>query len=172
MYLVDQHRKVEVHPQLYRQRILIVEDDVTAEYLIRKHHNQGAPFDLVISHVFLSGQRTGIDLWQRLGEMVPALLTVSIIPHEKFFKLVGSTSKAPISSALVRARIAFAFGAQSESSASATSPRNVITPLWVTAATFRAPTETALLINSRRMSRLSATLKSDGPSAICLSAVK
>ncbi len=121
MYLVDQHRAVEVHSQPYRQRILIVEDDVTAEplwkhviqkvspnatyrwvsnvdaaeYLIRKHHNQGTPFDLVISDVFLSGQRTGIDLWQRLGEMVPAFLAVSIIPHEKFFKLVGNNLKAP-----------------------------------------------------------------------------
>lgn len=86
-----QGSEVETTESPKKQRILIVEDDVTfepiwqsiigkanrfaaldwatsvqeAEVLIAEAQLSGNPHQLVISDIFLSGSRTGIDLWQQ-----------------------------------------------------------------------------------------------------------
>jgi DNA-binding NtrC family response regulator len=115
------HLALNVRPENWRRRILIVEDDVTAEplwrhifnevspdviyrwvgnadaaeYLIRKRASQGMPFDLVISDIFLNGQRTGIDLWQKMSPMVPHFLLVSVLAPEKLYRLIGESPEVP-----------------------------------------------------------------------------
>ena len=48
-----------------------------AEQLIRMRFIRGAPYDLVIADVFLEGQGTGIDLWNRYGEEAKHFIFVS-----------------------------------------------------------------------------------------------
>lgn len=100
-----------------RPRILVVEDDMTQEpfwdYIIERAAEkaivswatsvaeademifiaqmEGAPFDLVISDIFLSGSLTGIDLWQRFNHQLNGnfLLISSIDPMNLQKHLAG-----------------------------------------------------------------------------------
>jgi response regulator of citrate/malate metabolism len=97
----------------FKPRVLVVEDDLTQEpiwsYIVEKASRwstmmwatgvpeaykmisdakrDGAPFDLVISDIFLSGSLTGIDLWEKLdSEMKNHFLMVSSIDPIKVFR--------------------------------------------------------------------------------------
>ncbi len=102
-------------------RILIVEDDFTmeplwnyvitevspgahvkwvfteeaAERLIGQKRQHSEEFDLVICDIFLSGTRTGIDLWKRYGEGPTQFLLMSVVSPQKFSKLLGEETVTP-----------------------------------------------------------------------------
>lgn len=104
-----------------KPRVLIVEDDVTmeplwtyiidqvapgaylkwvtseeaAEHAIRYQLLRHRPYDLVISDVFLSSSRTGIDLWRQFNESDTAFLFMSVISPNKFAKLIGPNEPTP-----------------------------------------------------------------------------
>lgn len=104
-------------------RVLVVEDDLTyepiwesilrkvmsrvdlrwatdveeAEIYIRSADEEGRPFDLVISDVFLSGYQTGIDLWQKQREVLNhKMILVSGLQPSKLIKRVGPGSPIPV----------------------------------------------------------------------------
>lgn len=105
--------RLETDKLTTRPRILVVEDDITSEpiwehilervderatmvwatsvneadQLIRDALAEDAPFDLVISDIFLSGSLTGIDLWQRFRNRMKApIILMSGIEHMKLQK--------------------------------------------------------------------------------------
>lgn len=105
------------------KRILIVEDDRTMEplwaYILEKVDNKnayewvasegeaerkiedslldGQHFDLVISDIFLSGTRTGLDLWRRFSEPLRGkLILMSAVTKIKFQNYLGTSPTAPV----------------------------------------------------------------------------
>ncbi len=102
--------------------ILIVEDDITmepiwkyvieravpgasikwvtteeaAEKIIAHRLHTSEEFDLIISDIFLSGSRTGIDLWKRYGSSNSQFLLMSAVSPTKFAKLVGDAEPSPL----------------------------------------------------------------------------
>ena len=105
----------------YAPRVLIVEDDVTmealwvytidkvapgayiqwvtseeaAEHAINKQLYRHRPFDLVISDVFLSSSKTGIDLWRQYSDAGMSFLFMSVISPTKFAGLIGKNEPTP-----------------------------------------------------------------------------
>ena len=106
----------------HRPRILIVEDDMslkpfwlhlietvdeTAEikwmttqegafHSLKKWNQSGRPYDLVISDVFLSGQKTGVDLWRESERInVPFMLT-SVISPKRLEKMFSPGEPMPV----------------------------------------------------------------------------
>ena len=103
-------------------RVLIVEDDITmeplwkyvietassgasikwvtteeaAEKVIDNRLQMSEEFDLIISDIFLSGSRTGIDLWKKYGNSNTQFLLMSAVSPTKFGKLVGDGEPAPL----------------------------------------------------------------------------
>ena len=103
-------------------RVLIVEDDITmeplwkyvietassgasikwvtteeaAEKVIDNRLQMSEEFDLIISDIFLSGSRTGIDLWKRYGNGTTQFLLMSAVSPTKFAKLVGDGEPTPL----------------------------------------------------------------------------
>lgn len=81
-------------------RVLIVEDDVTMEPLWQHIIETATPgalidwvtsveaapvdrrYDLVIADIFLAGEQTGLDLWERIGETTPFIL-MSVITAQR-----------------------------------------------------------------------------------------
>lgn len=105
-----------------KKRILIVEDDITlepfwisavhkadpkadvtwvcserdAEREILRAHKRKMPFDLIITDLFLAGPRTGIDLWEVVGEdLRNRMILTSGIHPEKFRRYFGDHTIAP-----------------------------------------------------------------------------
>lgn len=67
---------------ILRTSLMKVEVDWTtneaeAEKLIRFRYQEEDPYDLVISDIFLEGNKTGIDLWNRYGEAAKNFIFVS-----------------------------------------------------------------------------------------------
>ena len=115
------HQTTTTPVQSHHPRILIVEDDVTlrpfwsyiidtvspeayvvwvtteeaAENMIQRRFEKTERFDLVITDVFLSGHRTGIDLWKRFGEEGPSFLLMSVLSPTKLAKMVGEDVATP-----------------------------------------------------------------------------
>ncbi|MBY0384861.1 hypothetical protein K2X05_06850 [bacterium] len=116
--LQKQNRKFKLNPQ-----ILIVEDDITseplwehiiqlaspkayfdwatseseAEHLIRQSKQRGQLYDLVISDIFLSGSKTGIDLWHNFNDILKGrMILISSIDHHKFVKYCGEEQNRPV----------------------------------------------------------------------------
>ena len=103
-------------------RVLIVEDDVTmeplwkyvieaaapgasikwvtteeaAEKLIASRLHMSEEFDLIIADIFLSGNKTGIDLWKRYGKGNTQFLLMSAVSPTKFAKLLGVGEPSPL----------------------------------------------------------------------------
>lgn len=99
-----------------RARILIMEDDLTfkplwlsaikhscpqahvdwvqaeeaAERCIKVRRKLGQKYDLVVADIFLSGRKTGIDLWSRFGDVIENFIFVSSLPREKFDMLISA----------------------------------------------------------------------------------
>ncbi len=118
----DQKSSAQLQTPLKRRpRILIVEDDVTmeplwsyvieaaapgssvkwvtseeaAERLIERRIHASEKFDLIIADVFLTGSRTGIDLWKRYAEETSLFLLMSVMSPQKFAKLLGDGEPTP-----------------------------------------------------------------------------
>lgn len=104
-----------------RPRVLIVEDDTTlepfwmhiidsideraevkwmtteegAEYSVMKWLNRGKPYDLIISDIFLSGHKTGIELWRESMDLdIPFILT-SVVSPKKLERMLGKNELVP-----------------------------------------------------------------------------
>lgn len=103
-------------------RVLVVEDDLTlksfwshilndmykknkidwasseeeAETLIRNRFIKGKPYDLVISDIFLAGQKTGIELWLNLAEAAHQFLFVSVLAENRFEQLMRGMGTQPL----------------------------------------------------------------------------
>lgn len=102
-------------------KVLIVEDDISYEPIWRKvlesvdpsieyqwctsaneaqkileqTLKRGEYWDLVIADIFLSGSRTGLDLWEKCGEPVENMIIVSSVEYSKLLDYIGSTSTPP-----------------------------------------------------------------------------
>jgi|FLYM01.1.fsa_nt_gi response regulator of citrate/malate metabolism len=113
----DALSKVVRHP-----KILVVEDDVSYEPLWRKVFQEidpeieyawctnaseaqkilektlrdGEYWDLVIADIFLSGSRTGLDLWERCGEPVENMIIVSSVEYSKLLDYIGPAATPPV----------------------------------------------------------------------------
>lgn len=107
----------------HKHRILIVEDDVTsqpiweyiieradknsscdwagsyqeADFKIKEVFNRGDKYDLIISDIFLSGAKTGIDLWSRYNHLLEGhMILISGIDHLKLMKRLSGFNGAPL----------------------------------------------------------------------------
>lgn len=106
-----------------RARILIAEDDLSIEpiwdYIITKaDHNatyewaitekdaaelietsisQGRPYDLVVSDIFLEGEHTGLDLWNRYHKALEGrIILVSSLDYNKMSRYLGHEDETPL----------------------------------------------------------------------------
>src|ERR1700757_5248740 len=107
-----------------RNRVLIVEDDHACETILKQivrsidpgaqidwaesaetaalqlvqERGKGAPYNLVISDVFLSGKLTGIDLWRIYRDFypVPPVVLTSSLPIPIFLEKMRDEPEAPI----------------------------------------------------------------------------
>lgn len=107
----------------FKSRVLVVEDDITsqpiweyiinhadkhahfdwatsapeAERKIEKAKSEGWKYNLIVSDIFLSGSKTGLDLWQRYQEYVEGkMLLISSIDHMKMAKFMSGSTSSPI----------------------------------------------------------------------------
>jgi response regulator of citrate/malate metabolism len=107
----------------HRSRILVVDDDVTsqpiwehiissadrqarvewatsaseAERIIEQSELDGWSYDLIVSDIFLSGSKTGLDLWNRYHKMFAGrMVLISSIEHMKINKYMSGASETPI----------------------------------------------------------------------------
>lgn len=102
-------------PEKRRLRVLVVEDDfamhpmweaivhsVDKDAIIRQAHTEEAAevmiekqraleedFDLVISDIFLDGEKNGVDLWKKYGKQQTLFLFTSVISKPEFVKMIG-----------------------------------------------------------------------------------
>jgi len=71
--------------------------EVEAEELILKAKDEGLPYALVITDIFLSGSRTGIDLWKKFfREMRGRIILTSGIEHTKFNRYFEKEAERPV----------------------------------------------------------------------------
>lgn len=104
-----------------RKKFLVVEDDYTvqpfweqiiqavspnaiirwatteegAEKQIRDRLKIGDKFDLVITDIFLAGQKNGIDLWKRYGDAETLFVFSSVIRPNRFEAMIGDVGGEP-----------------------------------------------------------------------------
>lgn len=117
---VVEQQKSQTH---HKPRILIVEDDITFEPFwesVAKRANKNAeihwassvfeaeniindslmkmkPFDLIITDIFLSGSKTGIDLWKKFSkQMHGRVIVISGIEYQKFIEYFEKTQDRPL----------------------------------------------------------------------------
>jgi len=86
-YIIDE---VDPHAEM---RWVTTEE--AAEKMIRQRLEMGQPYDLIVSDIFLSGRRTGIDLWRRYGEGATAFILMSVIGPEKLMRMTGLHEPLP-----------------------------------------------------------------------------
>lgn len=67
-----------------------------AEDAIIKSLRKIEQFDIVICDIFLSGHRTGIELWKRYAHSGIDFLFISAIEHKKFKRMIGESNYYPI----------------------------------------------------------------------------
>jgi DNA-binding NtrC family response regulator len=105
------------------KKILVVEDDLACEAVLRRTIHTLAPdadidweesaeqavaalerdrvegrsYDLIIADIFLSGTETGLDLLKVCSERFPdtPVLITSSLPMDRFFQTVGTQTIAP-----------------------------------------------------------------------------
>jgi hypothetical protein len=116
----DLPQKADPEKDVERARILILEDDLTfkplwmnaiklscpeahvdwvqaeeaAERCIKVRRKLGQKYDLVVADIFLSGRKTGIDLWSKFGDVIENFIFVSSLPREKFDVLISAEEYA------------------------------------------------------------------------------
>jgi DNA-binding response OmpR family regulator len=112
----------DVEQGVREKLVLIVEDDLTlrplwerafkskgldikvdwatsmeeAERLIRHRFKYKAPYQLVVADIFLEGQGSGIDLWNRYGEEAMDFVFVSALPISKYEFLMSLNYGCPL----------------------------------------------------------------------------
>ncbi len=117
----EQYQELEKGILARRSRILICEDDVTlqpfwqyviesidpmadikwvtteeaAHHVLKKWTAKGEPYDLIISDVFLSGQKTGVDLWHASLELDTPFIMTSVVSNKKLEKMIGQNEPIP-----------------------------------------------------------------------------
>jgi len=64
-----------------------------AEKLINERQKKGDAFDFVIADIFLSGPKTGVDLWKKFGSSAMQFLFISSITHNKFLEMTGKAEE-------------------------------------------------------------------------------
>lgn len=105
----------EKRPEKRQLRVLVVEDDFSmhpmwesiihsvdkdaiirsahteegAEQLIEKQRQLGQDFDLVVSDIFLDGEKNGVDLWRKYGKKQTLFLFTSVIGKKEFAEMIG-----------------------------------------------------------------------------------
>lgn len=67
-----------------------------AEQLIKEAELDGKKWDLIISDIFLSGSRTGLDLWQDWGEPLENMILVSGVEYSKVLDYIGLHRAPPV----------------------------------------------------------------------------
>lgn len=67
-----------------------------AEMLIKEAQLDGRKWDLIICDIFLSGSRTGLDLWQDWGEPLENMILVSGVEYSKVLDYVGLDRIPPV----------------------------------------------------------------------------
>lgn len=67
-----------------------------AEKLMRFRYRNNNPYDMVIADIFLAGQQTGVDLWNRYGEETLNFIFVSSLPAGKFNQLMNLNFSCPL----------------------------------------------------------------------------
>lgn len=70
-----------------------VETEEAAERCIKLRRNREQKYDLIISDIFLSGRKTGIDLWTRYADTTDHFIFVSSLSREIFDGLVQPTER-------------------------------------------------------------------------------
>lgn len=65
-----------------------VQTEEAAERRIKQLQKQGFRYSLIVADIFLSGKRTGIDLWSQYSQVIDNFVFVSSLPREKFDMLV------------------------------------------------------------------------------------
>lgn len=64
-----------------------------AEKIIERQRQAGEDFDLIISDIFLDGDRNGVDLWKKYGKSQTLFLFTSVISKTDFVKMIGTEEK-------------------------------------------------------------------------------
>lgn len=112
-----------VHQIIQRPKALIIEDDITlepiwehvlklvhkdmsyhwvtnaqdGEFALRKTLRNNDHYDIVISDIYLSSNKTGIDLWNQYGQILKGrMLLVSSISHNKLLKSMDPDKPSPL----------------------------------------------------------------------------
>lgn len=67
-----------------------------AQKILENTFREGECWDLIITDIFLTGSRTGLDLWQGCGEPAENMIIVSSVEYSKVLDYVGPTSTPPI----------------------------------------------------------------------------
>lgn len=70
-----------------------VQTEEAAERCIKLRRNMGERYDLIIADIFLSGRKTGIDLWERFSNAAEHFIFVSSLPRDTFDSLVTPTEE-------------------------------------------------------------------------------
>lgn len=74
-----------------------VEDQGMADVLLQEHVKQGPIYDVVISDIFLSGIKTGFDLWESYAQFFPGrFILTSGIDYGKFSRSLSQTHAPPL----------------------------------------------------------------------------
>lgn len=60
-----------------------------AEALIENRRQAGESFDLIVTDIFLDGERNGVDLWKKYGGEETLFLFTSGISPKEFSKMIG-----------------------------------------------------------------------------------
>lgn len=118
----DEHTKQTPQAFTRHPKILVVEDDISYEPLWRKVFEEVDPeieytwctsandaqkilektfrdgdyWDLIIADIFLTGSRTGLDLWERCGEPIENMIIVSSVDYSKLLDYVDYSSTPPV----------------------------------------------------------------------------
>jgi response regulator of citrate/malate metabolism len=68
-----------------------------AEELLQKAEAAGKPYDLLVTDIFLSGARTGFDLWNLYrNKMRGKIILISSMEQQKMAKEISDPSSAPV----------------------------------------------------------------------------
>lgn len=107
----------------HQRRILVVDDDLTSEpiwtYVVNRVDSKARldwatsepeaeakikkaaldrdPYDLIIADIFLSGSKTGLDLWRRFGRgMGDRFIVISAVDKEKLNRYLEKENDVPL----------------------------------------------------------------------------
>lgn len=72
-------------------------EEAEAEDLIIQAYNSGNQFDIVITDIYLSGAKTGIDLWNHFYNLLQGkIIVTSSLEYLKFLQSLNENSAQPL----------------------------------------------------------------------------